>query len=103
LPVGGLEHFHPPSSRWLPQIIRRQYPARQQRIDLAHDESIAIGPAFVEVGQVAEGWTRQQVGGPEQKVQEFFGLGLRGGRIVERLGKGNTTFCCTCNKRLSQA
>ena len=29
LPVGGPEHFHPPSPGLLPQIIRRQYPARQ--------------------------------------------------------------------------
>jgi len=47
--------------------------------DLAH-ESVAIRPAFVGVGQVAKGRAREQVGGPEQEVQEFFGLGFHAGR-----------------------
>ena len=32
LPAGVAQHFHPPPPRLLPQIIRRQNPARQQRI-----------------------------------------------------------------------
>ena len=72
-----------------------------QRGDLAH-ESVAIGPAFVGVGQVAKGRTRQQVGGPEQEVQEFLGLGLHGGSVTSRRRKGNATFGCICDERLPQ-
>jgi hypothetical protein len=50
--------------------------------DLAQ-EAVAIGPAFVGIGQVAKGRAREQVGGPKQEVQEFLGLGLPGGSMEE--------------------
>jgi len=46
LPVGGQEHFHPPSPGMLPQIIRRQYPTRQQRVvDHRVQPRLALGRA----------------------------------------------------------
>ena len=46
-------------------------------------EAVAIGPAFVGIGQVAKGRAREQVGGPKQEVQKFLSLGLHGGSMEE--------------------
>src|SRR5215510_5355301 len=51
--------------------------------DLSH-EALAIGPAFVGIGEVAKGWTREQVGGPEQEVEEFLRLGFHGRTMARR-------------------
>src|SRR5262245_38952120 len=47
-------------------------------------EALAIGPAFVGIGEVAKSWTREQVGGPEQEVEEFLRLGFHGRTMVRR-------------------
>src|ERR1043165_6300224 len=62
-------------------------------------EAVSVGPTFVGVSQVAKRRASEQLSGPEQEVQKLLGLGLHDRRVPYR--NGSTTFCCTCNKRLS--
>ena len=86
---GGLllAGFPPFRAVMIEPVIRSAGVAFQQLLllqdgDLAH-EAVAIGPAFVGVGQVAKDRAREHVRGPKQEVQEFLSLGLHGGSMEE--------------------
>ncbi len=55
--------------------------------DLAQ-AAVAIGPALVGIGQIAERRTREPVGGSEQEVEEFFGPGPHGRKPDRNAAKG---------------
>ena len=106
LRVAPAQDVQPPLRREpIQPVLWRTGVAFQQLLPLQNgglaQEAVAIGPAFVGVGQVAKRRACEQVGRPEQEVQKFLGLGLHERSMSGRRRKRNASFCCMCNKSLS--